>query len=467
MNQILCFTISLCLFTKAYAQETPTGLSIGDTVPDIHLNHIINYPDGEAKLSDFHGKLLILDFWATWCAPCIAMMPKTDSLQRVFKDQVKFLPVTYQTEEKVEKLINNLQSRKSITINLPIVVEDTVLHNLFPHRELPHYVWISSRNEFGTGQIGKVLAITGSEEVNAKNIRRMLDNKPATLAAKQDKQVPFNREEPLLSGNTSISEKPVLYQSAFTGYIEGIHSSFTIFPADSVSGRRVVALNSPLPTLYKIAYGSLRGTYFNHNRIITEVKDTTQFWSALAGKPYTKWLEKHGFCYELIVPPHLLGLEAAIMQQDLERFFPQYTAKVEVQSRKVLALVRTSEKDKLKSSGGKPAVEIDAFSCRLQNHYLSNLALQLNAKYLQYLSTPVIDDTGYKGRVDLSMEADMSNIQSLRKALKAYDLDLAEKTQEIEVLVIKDTKGSSSYRSVENRDHRDGSGTTGPSLFHK
>lgn len=459
MNRILCFTISLCLFTDTYAQETPSGLSTGDTVPNIHLNHIINHSGGKATLLDFQGKLLILDFWATWCAPCIALLPKTDSLQQVYKDQVQFLPVTYQSKEKVEKLLHNLQSRKGITLNLPIVVEDTVLHNLFPHRELPHYVWISTK--------GKVLAITGHEEVNAENIRRRLDHKPATLAAKQDKQVPFNREEPLLSGNTDISEKPVLYQSAFTGYIEGIHSSFTIFPKDSLSGRRVVALNAPLPTLYKIAYGSLRGTYFNHNRIITEVKDTTQFWSALTGNPYTAWLQDHSYCYELIVPPHLLGQEATIMQQDLARFFPQYTAKVEIRSRQVLAVVRTGKKDKLKSAGGTPAVEIDAFGCQLRNHYLSNLALQLNAKYLQHLSTPVIDETGYKGRVDMSLAADMSNVSSIKKALKLYDLDLVEKTQEIEVLVIRDAKNTSSYVSPVNRDKRDGSGTSGPFPSHK
>ena len=138
MNRILCFTVSLCLFTNVYAQETSHRLSIRETVPEIHLNHILNYSRGKPTLSDFQGNLLIVDFWATWCAPCIAMMPKTDSLQRVFKDQVQFLPVTYQSKEKVEKLLHNLQSRKGITLNLPIVVEDTVLHNLFPHRELPH-----------------------------------------------------------------------------------------------------------------------------------------------------------------------------------------------------------------------------------------------------------------------------------------------------------------------------------------
>ncbi|MGB4400563.1 MAG: TlpA disulfide reductase family protein, partial [Daejeonella sp.] len=85
---------TLCLFLSNTALAQTAALKIGDKVPDVTINNISNYKSTSAKLSDFKGKLLILDFWATWCAPCIAMIPKMDSLEKAFEGKVAFLSVT-------------------------------------------------------------------------------------------------------------------------------------------------------------------------------------------------------------------------------------------------------------------------------------------------------------------------------------------------------------------------------------
>ena len=81
----------LCLNFWANAQAvdvTIQGLQIGQVVPNVTLTNLQNYKDASgkaattAKLSDFKGKLLILDFWATWCAPCVAAIPKLENLQK-------------------------------------------------------------------------------------------------------------------------------------------------------------------------------------------------------------------------------------------------------------------------------------------------------------------------------------------------------------------------------------------------
>lgn len=45
-------------------------------------------PEGNTHtLSDYRGKIVVLDFWATWCAPCLMVMPKLQEVHEQFKDQ--------------------------------------------------------------------------------------------------------------------------------------------------------------------------------------------------------------------------------------------------------------------------------------------------------------------------------------------------------------------------------------------
>ena len=61
-------------------QKSNAFLKVGDYLPDMQLQ-MENYHSPTAKLSDFKGKLLILDFWGTWCTPCVAALPELERLQ--------------------------------------------------------------------------------------------------------------------------------------------------------------------------------------------------------------------------------------------------------------------------------------------------------------------------------------------------------------------------------------------------
>ncbi|MEL6924941.1 MAG: TlpA disulfide reductase family protein, partial [Bacteroidota bacterium] len=74
------------------AYNEAKGLSIGAQAPDFLLADVTGK---EVSLSDFRGKVVYLDFWATWCSPCIRMMPHSKRLQQQFEGKdVVFLYVS-------------------------------------------------------------------------------------------------------------------------------------------------------------------------------------------------------------------------------------------------------------------------------------------------------------------------------------------------------------------------------------
>lgn len=85
---VAVFTISLPTYNlSANSHENEfqnqEGLKLGDDAPDFSLTA----SDGQTyKLSDFRGKTVVMDFWATWCAPCKKKMPKIQELHDLYSE---------------------------------------------------------------------------------------------------------------------------------------------------------------------------------------------------------------------------------------------------------------------------------------------------------------------------------------------------------------------------------------------
>ncbi len=88
----------------------PATLAAGAVAPDFVS---LDVSGREVRVSDFKGKVLILDFWATWCGPCIASFPHTQAIAAKYKDQdvVVLAAGTSDTIEKFKEWIPKNQSK--------------------------------------------------------------------------------------------------------------------------------------------------------------------------------------------------------------------------------------------------------------------------------------------------------------------------------------------------------------------
>ncbi len=101
------------LVTKAYIDLVDSSLEKfksllpGNVAPKLNFED----PKGENKtLSDFRGKLLVIDIWATWCGPCIAETPHFEKLNEKYGSKIQFISVSI--DENKEKWLNFLKKHK-------------------------------------------------------------------------------------------------------------------------------------------------------------------------------------------------------------------------------------------------------------------------------------------------------------------------------------------------------------------
>jgi thiol-disulfide isomerase/thioredoxin len=88
MNTSPLKKFALALLLAGIFSTAHAALKVGDTLPDLASYKL------EGKLPDsLKGKIVILDFWASWCLPCAESFPVMDELQKKYGDRLVIIAV--------------------------------------------------------------------------------------------------------------------------------------------------------------------------------------------------------------------------------------------------------------------------------------------------------------------------------------------------------------------------------------
>lgn len=158
MKKIL---LSLIIITFFSCTKETKVVEIGKTVPNYTFNEVLNIDQKSFSLKNQH-KPIIIEFWATWCSPCIPAMKKLESLQEKYKNEIEIITVSTDSKKNLKRYIENTKTSLRIAF-------DTTHLKPFKYKYIPHIILVNKE--------GIVQVITTPEKVTDQIVADLIAGK--------------------------------------------------------------------------------------------------------------------------------------------------------------------------------------------------------------------------------------------------------------------------------------------------
>lgn len=430
--KIIMFTLLLTLFcfVSRSQQKTLSPVAIGQQVPNIRLDTIIDFSKPSATLSDFRGKLLILDFWSTWCSGCIKAMPELEKLQLEFAGKLQILPVSFTSTQKQVKDFFKKMKSNGRPINMPSAIFPTLKNDmlsLFPiYGGFPMEVWIDSE--------GKLLAITDSYYITRENIEKAINHLPLKLPLSSayaksvsNDTIPIQKTELLSNAK---------FYSRLTGYVDSVPQNKQRRLNKETGNERlgISIMNASVVDMFK---ASVYGTLIGHNDLISvDLPDSQSLFYPAIDTNFYKNLKQNSFCYELVLPSKVPVKDALkLMNTELGIYFGIET-KIEKRPVDCWILKQIQPTFNLSTVESKEDFGADK---AIDHFWQKNTPVSHLISWISgYSKTMVFDETGYNKNIDLDIYFKKEKtIKAYNEALRKSNLILEKAVRDIDKLVLK------------------------------
>ena len=202
----------------------------GEAPPPLGLESILQAPsDARPSWEALKGKVVVLEFWATWCGPCVAAIPHLNELADKLKNEpIQFIAVTAENESVVRPFLRKRPINAWIGLDT-----DKSMFGDYGVEGIPHTVIVDQK--------GMIAAITHPANLTESHLRDVLAGKKMALtrppASTQESEALFQvviRPSKTGGASSSISNKGSLKISKAT-VLDVLSSSYGINPAQIVN----------------------------------------------------------------------------------------------------------------------------------------------------------------------------------------------------------------------------------------
>ncbi|MHC4445298.1 MAG: TlpA family protein disulfide reductase [Planctomycetota bacterium] len=176
LSGLILAAMIFCLSGAGCSEESAGKLKIGHRAPAITLEKLLQAPDGaDASWKALQGKVVVLEFWATWCGPCVAAIPHINKLADKFKNKpIIFISITDEDESVIKSFLKKRAIKTWIGLDL-----DDSMHKAYGITGIPHTVVVDKQ--------GSVAVVTHPSSLNAKHLSDLLADKKLSLSEGQGK----------------------------------------------------------------------------------------------------------------------------------------------------------------------------------------------------------------------------------------------------------------------------------------
>jgi uncharacterized protein (TIGR03435 family) len=163
--------VSVALVAVVPLTAFGNGPEVGKEAPPLALSKILQAPpDASANWEALQGKVVVMDFWATWCGPCRRSIPHWNGLVDAFKDKrVQFLAITDENEQVVAEFLKRTPIHS--WVGLDGVGQS--MRDRYRIEGIPTLVLVN--------QQGVVVALSHPASLQAKQIEEVLDTGSSSL----------------------------------------------------------------------------------------------------------------------------------------------------------------------------------------------------------------------------------------------------------------------------------------------